>query len=591
MNSGAKTWASRVPRWAWIISGIVALVLLIGLIAPLFINVDKFRPRITTAIEAQTGRQVTLGTIHARLLPSAHIIVDGFQISNPNDFAAGQFLSADQIRGGLTLMALLRGDIHVTSLKLVRPKLALMQDELGHTNYTFPSQSGAANSGSAAGKSPEGSSGFRLESIDKIKLVDADVSLQQIPSHGAQPFMIVDAHKVNVKMGNVLLNANAIKQWSANADLSGISVEMGALAAPAEFKSGDVKLENGTLDANLRVQVGNIADVKATIHVTDVTNAQPTFDISTPELNAGALLAAIRKTPEIPTATGTHGDTPATAAAQKTDELLAQGKISAERVTWAPYAGGNASAEIHIYGDRMVVMPATMYLYGGTLQLSARTDSRQDPERFSANLQLRGLDVGRMLASAPGGMKGKMTGFADFDMQLLGSSGEDWQKTLTGNGSFSIRDGKFPGVNLAGALGTLAKVAGLNETSFKRIAGDLSVADGRVSTKETKMDSSSGLVELSGGVNLADQAMSFEGKATLGGAAAVPAEIISSLLSAASTKNISGGITVPFAIGGTLTDPKFTPGKGIPGIANTSGDSKTKDPVQAGLQSLFKKKH
>ena len=25
-----------------------------------------------------------------------------------------------------------------------------------------------------------------------------------------------------------------------------------------------------------------------------------------------------------------------------------------------------------------------------------------------------------MLASAPGGMKGKMTGFADFDMQLLG---------------------------------------------------------------------------------------------------------------------------------------------------------------------------
>ncbi len=587
MNSGAKSWASRVPRWAWIISSIVSLVLLIGLIAPLFINVDKFRPRIAAAIEAQTGRQVTLGAIHARLLPSAAVTVDGFKLSNPNDFAAGQFLSADQIRGGLTLMALLRGDIHVTSLKLVRPKLVLTQDELGHANYTFPPQSGAANSGGTAEKSPEGSGGFQLESIDTIKLVDADVSLQQIPAHGAQPFVIVDAHKVNVEMENVLLNANAIKQWSANADLSGVSVEMGALAAPAQFKSGDVKLENGTLDASFRVQVGNIADVKATIHVTDVTNAQPTFDISTPELNAGALLAAIRKTPEIPAGSGT----PAGSAGQKTDELLAQGKISAERVTWTPYAGGNASAEIHIYGDHMVVMPATTYLYGGTLQLSARTDSRQEPERFSANLQLRGLDVGRMLASAPGGMKGKMTGFADFDMQLLGSSGEDWQKTLTGNGSFSIRDGKFPGVNLAGALGTLAKVAGLNETSFKRIAGDLNIADGRVSTKETKMDSSSGVVELSGGVNLADQAMSFDGKATLGGAAAVPAEIISSLLSAASTKNISGGITVPFAIGGTLSDPKFTPGKGIPGIANTSGDSKSKDPVQAGIQSLFKKKH
>jgi uncharacterized protein involved in outer membrane biogenesis len=584
MKTDAKTWVSRMPRWAWITGGIVVLVLLIGLIAPLFINVDQFRPKIAAAIQAQTGRQVTLGAIHARLLPSAAVMVDGFQISNPKDFADGQLLSADQIRGGLTLLALLRGDIHVTSLKLVRPKLVLTQDELGHTNYTFPSESGT-NSGAA---SSSGSGEFSLGAIDKISLTDMDVTLQQIPSHGAQPFVVVAAHKINVEMDNVLLNANAIKQWGANADLSGISVDVGAIAAPAQFKSGNVKLANGALDANFAVQVGKIADVKGTIHVTDVTKAQTTFDISMPDLDAGALIASMRKTPEIPEA----GNTPPTATGAKTDELLASGKITAERVTWPPYTGGNASAEIHIYGDRMVVMPAVMFLYGGTLQLSARTDSRQDPERFSANLQLRNLDVGRMLASAPGGMKGKMTGFADFDMQLLGSSGGDWQKTLTGNGNFSIRDGKLPGVNLAGALGALAKVAGLNETTFKRISGDLSVAGGRLSTKETKMDSSSGAVELSGGVGLTDQAMSFEGKATLGGAMAVPGEIISSFLSAASNKNVSGGITVPFSIGGTLSDPKFLPGKGIPGIgksATTESKSGSKDAVAKGIQSLLKK--
>jgi AsmA protein len=588
MNSDVKTWASRVPRWAWICSGVVVLLLLIGLIAPLFINVDKFRPRIAAAIEAQTGRKVTLGTIHARLLPSAHVIVDGFTISNPKDFADGQLLTADQIRGGLTLTALLGGDIHVTSLKLVRPRLVLSQDELGRTNYTFPSQSGAASAGGAAGTSVGNSGGFTLESIDKISLVDADVSLQQIPKHGAQPFVIVGAHKINVKLENVLLDANAIKQWSASADLSGISVEIGALAAPAEFKSGDVKLENGTVNANFRVQVGKIADVKGTLHVTDVAKAETVFELSTPEIDAGALLASIRKTPELKSSP--DAAVPIAKPDATSDALLAQGKITAEKVVWPPYTAGNASAEIHIYGDRMVLMPATMYLYGGTLQVSARTDSRQDPERYSANLQLRNLDVGRMLASAPGGMKGKMTGFADFDMQLLGSSGADWQKAITGDGNFSIRDGKLPGVNLAGALGALAKAAGINETSYKRISGDLNVANGRVSTKETRMDSSSGMVELSGGVALSDQAMSFDGKATLGGTAAVPAEIISSLLSAASNKNVSGGITVPFAIGGTLSEPKFMPGKGIPGIAKT-GDSKSKDPVQAGIQSLFKKKH
>jgi AsmA protein len=586
MNSDVKTWVSRVPRWAWITGGIVVLILLIGVLAPLFINVDQFRPRIVAAIEAETGRQVTLGAIHARLLPSAHIIVEGFQISNPKDFAAGELLSADQIRGGLTLTALLHGDIHVTSLKLVRPKLVLTQDELGRTNYTFPLESAAANSGGAAGTSSGASSGFSLDLIDKISLVDMDVTLQQIPTHGAQPFVVVAARKINVKLENVLLNANAIRQWSAEADLKGITVEMGALAVQSEFTSGDVKLADGVLDANFEVQTGKIADVKGTIHVADVTKAVPTFEFSAPELDAGALLAAMRKTPEVHQA--------AASGEVKSDELLASGRITAERVTWSPYAGGKASAEIHIYGDRMVVMPATMFLYGGSLQLSARTDSRQDPERYSANLQLRNLDVGRMLASAPGAMKGKMTGFADFDLQLLGSSGADWQKTLTGNGTFSIRDGKLPGVNLAGSLGALAKVAGINETSFKRISGDLNLAGGRISTKETKMDSSAGLVELSGGVGLTDESLSFEGKATLGGAAAVPAEIISSLLSAASSKNVSGGITVPFAIGGTLSDPKFLPGKGIPGIAKTAtGDSKggNKDPLANGIQNLLKKKH
>jgi uncharacterized protein involved in outer membrane biogenesis len=478
----------------------------------------------------------------------------------------------------------LHGDIHVTSLKLVRPKLVLMQDELGHTNYTFPSQEPAKSSGGGAAES----GGFALESIDEISLVDADVSLQQIPSHGAPPFLVVAAHKINVELGNVLLDAKAIERWTANANLSGISVDVGALATPAEFKSGSVKLENRVLDANFEVQAGKIADVKGTIHVSDVTRAQPTFDISTAELDAGALLASMRQTPE------THVPSDAAALAAKTDELLAQGKISAERVTWAPYAGGKASAEIHIYGDKIVVMPAGLFLYGGSLQISARTDARQEPERFSANLQLRNLDVGRMLAVAPGGMKGKMTGFADFDMQLVGSTGGAWEKAMTGNGTFAIRDGKLPGVNLAGALGALAKVAGLNETSFKRISGDLYIADGRVSTKETKMDSSSGAVEVSGGVGLTDQKMSFEGKATLGGAVAVPAEIISSLLSAASNKNVSGGITVPFSIGGTLSNPTFLPGKGIPGIGKTSSaDSKNgnKDVIANGIQSLLKKKH
>src|SRR4029077_12409046 len=101
----------------------------------------------------------------------------------------------------------------------------------------------------SSGAGTADSGGFALESIDEIALVDADVSVQQIPSRGAQPFVVVAAHKINVEMGNILLDAQAINQWTANANLSGVSVDVGALATPVVFKSGSVKLENNVLDA------------------------------------------------------------------------------------------------------------------------------------------------------------------------------------------------------------------------------------------------------------------------------------------------------------------------------------------------------
>jgi AsmA protein len=588
MSTTQETSKSKKRRWIWILGGIVVLFLLVAMIVPLFINVDKYRPEIEAAISGATGRKVTLGTIHARLLPSASVVVDGFQLSNPKDFAAGNLLSMDQVQAGVSLMPLLHGDIHVTSVTLVRPKLDLLEDENGRTNYTFPTQTDAK---AAVAPPASSSSSFALDSIDTISLDECEISLQQIPSRGAKPFTVVAAHKVTVSLSNIILTgADAVKQWRADANLKSVSVDVGALAIPAVFDSGEVKLASGALDANFQVGAGKVAKVKGTLHVPDVTNAVTTFELSTPLLDADALIASIRETPV------TRPSSPAAAAepASGSDALLAQGKISAERVSWAPYQAGNANAEIHIYGDRMEVMPASVVLYGGTLQISARTDSRQKPERYSSNIQLRGLDLGRMLAAANGGMKGKMTGFAEIDLQLFGSTGGAWQKSLTGNGKFSIRDGKLPGVNLAGALGALAKATGVNETTFSSIAGDIEVADGRVNTKQTKMDSSSGAVEVAGGFSLVDQSMSYDGKATItpSGPSAVPAELITGLLSAATNRNITS-ITVPFSIGGTLSDPKFRPGKGIPNFSSSPKDKNAQadNPIATGLGKLLGGKH
>jgi hypothetical protein len=568
VNRSSK--ANRTRRWLMIAGGAVAFVLLLGLILPLFINVDRWRPDIVAAIAERTGREVTLGKIHARLLPTAAIVVDGFQLGNPKDFGGGNLLSVVRIHAGVTLLPLLGGHIHITSVTLDRPELNLTENQDGHTNYTFPKETKSSARGAAGGT--EASSGFSLDKIESVTLDNAEVTLEQIPSRGSKPFRTIAAHKVNVSLGNITLDADAVKQWQGEANLGGVSVEMGALAVPVEFDSGKVKLGGGVLDADFRFHAGKIADARGKLHVADVTNAITTFEISTPELNADALLASIRSTPETRRSAGTN----------LTNEFLAQGKITAERVAWSPYLGGNANAEIKVYGDRMEVMPASMVLYGGTLQFTARTDARQTPERFSANLRLTTLDLGRMLAVTTGRMKGKMTGLAELDLQMFGSTGGVWQKSLTGSGKFSIRDGKLPGVNLAGALGSLAKAAGMNETSFSLIAGDLGIGDARVTTKETKMDSSSGTVILSGGFSLLDQSMSFDGKATLApsGAGAIPVELITGLLGGGANGQVTS-ITVPFSLRGTLSDPHFLPGKGIPSFGTASSSGKPGDKTNA----------
>jgi AsmA-like C-terminal region/AsmA family len=582
MNSGdIRGPAPKQLRWLLIGAGVIALLVVIALIVPLFINADAHRPEVAAVIESATGRQVVIGRIHVRLLPTAAAVVDGFQLSNPPSFAAGSLLIVDQVRGGLALGALLHGDIHLTSLELVHPKLVLSQDENGRNNYTLPSQ---ANSGNAGAKENGGSSTFALSAIDTVTLTNADISLARIPSPGAQPFTMFEVQDMSANLKNITLDAAAIGQWQADAKLSGLHAELGAFAEPIVFLGGEVKLDKGAIDSNFQVQVGSVADLKGTLHVSNVKQPVTTFEISTPMFGADALLASLRKAPpRAAAAAQTQG-----APAEPSNHLLAQGKISADRVGWTPYLGGNASAEIRIYGDRTEIGPAAVTLYGGTLQFTARTDARQTPERFSSNIKLQNLDIGHMLAVSPTDLRGKMTGHADFDLELVGSTGGAWQSALTGSGHFSVYDGTLPGVNLAGSLGVLARAAGLKETKFSSIAGDLAIKDGRVNSKQTTMDATPGTVELTGGFGLVDQSLNFSGKATLNpaGLGGAPAEAIAGLLGAALNRKVAN-ITLPFTLSGTVAHPVFLPGKSGAGTGNTQ--TAAPDAIQSGLKKLLGK--
>jgi len=557
----------RIPRWLKILLIATAVVAVAGLVLPNYLDVDRYRTLIAGVIESKSGRKVTIGKIRARLLPSVGFVVEDFHLANPPGMAEGDVLSVEAIRGHLALGPLLRREYQLSSIELVRPKIVLLEDDRGQTNYgTFSktrTASGAASRASqkAAGTSgaPDSATPTALAQIDSIKLTDAEVILGHLPANARDARTLVPtlrAKNIRAQLSHVTLDPLQPKQWGAEARLAGIVLELSGWKAPVEFRSGSLQLRDGRIESDFRLAMGKAGELKGKLHIADIERAVANFELSAAQLDLDQLIALRTETP--------GGARPA----QGPSELLAQGRLSAEHIRSHPYAAGNTAAEVRLFTDRLELWPVTVQLYGGILQVSARVDRRQVPERFSSNVQVRNLDVGAMLAASPA-TRGKFSGTGELNLQLFGALSNEWRKVLSGKGQFAIRNGRLPGVNLSGAKESLAKLTGMSgETPFSLIQGDLGIGQGRVASRQIHMDSPHGIVDMHGSCSL-DGALEYDGQAVVNAGSPGAAGALGDILGGILQRDV-GRVTVPFSIRGTLQDPKVQPGRGGPRVELSS---------------------
>jgi uncharacterized protein involved in outer membrane biogenesis len=533
-------------------------------------------------------------------------------------------VGAAEIRVNVALAPLLHGTIHVNSVDLVRPTLTLLTDSSGKNNYTF-----AASDTSAPAKSGDSSSSMTLDQIDSINLTGAEIAVGSVIRGAAAP--LADTKGINVTLHNFAISPMRMHDWQAESNLSSVTLALSGWKDPISFHTGQFTLSGGKLDAQFVADLATAADIKGTLNVPDFEHPQVNFEMSSSQLDIDKLIAvagsgpsgpggaaepsgpsspasapqkAAASAPTKPTAktpAKPAANAPAPAPGAKT-ELVARGHINIEKITTKPYAVGPANVEIRVYTDRAELWPISIGMYGGTLQISARVDRVTDPARFTANVQLRNLDVAKVLEPTPSA-RGKMGGTGELDLPQLGGSLSDaWKKTLTGSGKFAVRNGHLPGVNLAGAAESVMKMAGVGgDTPFTVLEGDLTIADQRVSSKQIHLDSSAGIVDLRGSLGL-DSTMDYQGSVTVNPAGALGSGKMGSVVGGLIGSRV-GKITVPFALAGTIESPKVTPGKGVPsfGAPSTASGSapsgapagqqpSVQDDVNS-LKNLFKKKN
>jgi AsmA protein len=559
--NSSSTATRRFPLWAKIVLGLFVVLVLAGLAVPYFLDVDRYRNTITDTLTRQTGHKVTLGKIRAQFFPGVGVTLAGLHIGNPRGFPEGDVLSADEIRVNVALGPLLHRIIHVNSVDLVRPKLSLITDSsTGKENYTF-------TSAIAPEKPTAASSNVSLDEIERVNLTNAEVMVGAVV-RGAI-LSGADTKGINITLHNFVVTPMRVHDWQAESQLSGVTLALEGWSAPVAFQSGNVTLAGGKMDAQFVADLAKAADIKGTLNIPDVEHAEVNFEMSASQLDIDKLIAVAGDGSTTTSATPARARMPSPPSGPS--KLVAKGHINVEKITTKPYTVGPANVEMRVYTDRAELFPITIGMYGGTLQISSRVDRSTDPPRFTANVQMRNLDVAKVLEVTPSA-RGKMGGAGELDLQLLGNLSEEWKKTLSGTGKFAVRDGHLPGVNLAGIAQSLGKKAGVGgDTPFTVLEGDVTIASQRVSSNQIHLDSTVGIVDLKGSLGL-DSTLDYQGSATVNPAAAMGSGALGSIVAGLLGKKV-GKITVPFALAGTIESPKVSPGKGVPSFGAPSSVS------------------
>ncbi len=157
--------AKRRKRWLLTIGGIVAALALIVLAVVLFVDINRYKPRLEAAASKALGLEVRiLGDMKIAYFPPPGLTLAYIRIVRGEE----DVLRMEKIRVGLKILPLLRGQIRFRELKFNRPALFIRRTSAGPFDYGRYLSRPLRN---ARGALPE-----TLDSIDAISVDGGTIS-------------------------------------------------------------------------------------------------------------------------------------------------------------------------------------------------------------------------------------------------------------------------------------------------------------------------------------------------------------------------------------------------------------------------------
>jgi AsmA protein len=176
------------------IVGIVIAILVVILVAiPFFINVNSFRPKIEATASEALGREVKVGNLSLSILTGS-VSADNISIAEDPAFGKTPFVTAKSLKVGVEIMPLITSkEIRVTDITLEQPEITLLKTADGKWNFSSLGGKPTEKSSSSSSSSAPGSF-----SVAKLNVTDGKLIVGQANS-SAKPHVY---DQVNITVTN-----------------------------------------------------------------------------------------------------------------------------------------------------------------------------------------------------------------------------------------------------------------------------------------------------------------------------------------------------------------------------------------------------
>ncbi len=182
------------PQTLKIIGIVVAALIVVVIALPFLVNVNSFRPEIESNLSTALGRSVKIGDLSLALF-SGSVAANQLSIADDPKFSNSPFIQAKSLKVGVELMPLIFSKkLNVTDLTIEDPQISLLRNRDGVWNFS----SLGNQSAQPATPTEKKSAAPANVSVAKLDLTDGTVSVGSMT--GARKPIVYD--KVNITMRN-----------------------------------------------------------------------------------------------------------------------------------------------------------------------------------------------------------------------------------------------------------------------------------------------------------------------------------------------------------------------------------------------------